>query len=70
MIITVLFLFTLAFILKLAIDHFKWCYVNKTTDFENDIFIKTNYESRLIKNSAENINLEGEENEKETFTIE
>ncbi len=47
MIVTVLFILTLAFIVKLAIDHIRWYYIDLTTDIESDVFIKENYEKNL-----------------------
>ncbi len=72
MIITILFTLTVAFIIKLAIDHIRWYYVQQTTEFENDIWIITNYESNLTKYFTEDndyLDLTEVQNDKETFTI-
>ncbi len=62
MIITILFALTVAFIIKLAIDHIRWYYIDRTTEFENDVWIKTNYESNLTKYLTDynNYNFEGD----------
>ncbi len=62
MIITILFTLTVAFIIKLAIDHIMWYYIDRTTEFENDVWIKTNYESNLTKHLTDynNYNFEGD----------